>query len=115
MFLLSKLKTYVDTDMRLLFYNAHIRSHIDYVSTVWDGCSEANLKRLNSLHRRAAKLILPDPTLSTDQKLKQLDILPLDQHLLFNKNQESRIKNQEYFIMSIKTDKFFFGGWAKYS
>ena len=85
LYMLSKLKLYVDTNSRLLFYNAHIKSHIDYASTVWDGSSDIHLKRLNSLHRRAAKLILPDPSLSTDQKFDKLDILPLDKHLLFNK------------------------------
>ena len=85
LFLLSKLKPFVDDRSRLMFYNAHIRSHIDYASTVWDGSDDDNLKRLNSLHRRAAKLILPDPNLSTDQKLYNLKILPLSQHFLFNK------------------------------
>ena len=83
--MLSKLKLFVNSDSRLLFYNAHIKSHIDYASTVWDGSSDVHLRRLNSLHRRAAKLILPDPSLSTDQKLKKLNILPLHKHLLFNK------------------------------
>lgn len=72
-------------ETRQLFFNAHIRSHIDYASTVWDGSSDANLKRLNSLHRRAAKLILPDPSLTTDQKLAALKILPLKDHLTYNK------------------------------
>ena len=85
LFLLSKLRPYVDTNTRLLFYNAHIKSHIDYVSTVWDGSKYDHMKRLNSLHRRAAKVILPDPTLTTDQKLQRLNILPLKKHLLFNK------------------------------
>ena len=85
LFLLSKLKPFVDTDKRLLFYNAHIKSHIDYLSTIWDGASDVNMKRLNSLHRRAAKLIYPNPALTTDQKLEHLNILPLNKHLLFNK------------------------------
>ena len=85
LFMLSKLRLITDTETRKIFYNAHIRSHIDYASTVWDGSSEANLKRLNSLHRRAAKLILPDPDLSADQKLDTLGILPLHKHLQFNK------------------------------
>ena len=84
-FLLSKLKPFIDTDARKIFYNAQIKSHIDYASTIWDGSSHVHLKELNSLHRRAAKHILPDKTLTTDQKLKKLQILPLDQHLLFNK------------------------------
>ena len=85
LFLLSKLKPYVDANSRLMFYNAHIKSHIDYASTVWDGSSDVHLQRLDSLHRRAAKLILPNPNLSTDQKLQELKLLPLRQHFCFNK------------------------------
>ena len=84
-FLLSKLKQFIDTDTRKMFFSAHIRSHIDYCSTVWDGSSEVHLKRLDSLYRRAAKQILPDPTLTTDEKLHKLHILPLNKHLIFNK------------------------------
>ena len=42
---------------------------------MWDGCSDVLKKRLNSLHRRAVKLILPDTTLTTDQKLKEMRIM----------------------------------------
>ena len=85
LYLLSRIKQFVDSDARMLFYNAHVKSHIDYASTLWDGSSEAHLKRLNSLNRRAAKYILPDSTLSTDQKLQKLEILPLSKQFLFNK------------------------------
>ena len=52
------LKYIADTDTLKLFFNAHIKSHIDYASIVWDGCRDALKKRLNSLLRRAGKLIL---------------------------------------------------------
>ena len=61
-FLLSKLKYIVDTDTLKLFFNAQIKSHIDYASVVWGGSSDALKKRLNSLLRRSRKLILPDVT-----------------------------------------------------
>ena len=76
-FLLSKLKYLVDTDTSKFFFNAHIKSHIDYASVVWDGCSDALKKRLNYLLRRSGKLILPDKNLTTDQKLNKIGILNL--------------------------------------
>ena len=82
-FLLSKLRYIVDIDTRKLFFNAHIKPHIDYASVVWDGCSDVLKKRLNSLHRRAVKLILPDTT--TDQKLKEMRIMSLQKQLEYNK------------------------------
>ena len=40
---------------------------------------------MNSLHRRASKLILPDPSLSTGQKMRAFGILNLPQQLAYNK------------------------------
>ena len=34
-FLLSKLRYIVDIDTRKLFFNAHIKPHVDYASVVW--------------------------------------------------------------------------------
>ena len=84
-FLLSKLRYIVDIDTRKLFFNAHIKLHIDYVSVVWDGCSDVLKKRLNSPHRRAVKLIFPDTTLTTDQKLKEMRIMSLQRQLEHDK------------------------------
>ena len=85
LFLLSQLRHYVDSDARKIFFQAHLLSHINYASTVWSGASEVHLKRLNSLHRRVAKLILPDQSLSTTETLNKLNILPLDKQLKFNR------------------------------
>ena len=68
-----------------MFYNAHVRSHIDYASTVWDGCGDVHLKRLDSLNRRAAKLIVPDINLTTDQKMGAAGMLSLHNHFSYNK------------------------------
>ena len=84
-FLLSKLRYIVDIDTRKLFCNAHIKPHIDYASVVWDGCSDVLKKRLNSLHRRSVKLILPELYLTTDQKLKEMRIMSLQKQLEYNK------------------------------
>ena len=43
------------------------------------------LKKLNSLHRRAAKLMVPDPFTTTEAKIQRLGLLPLSEKLTFNK------------------------------
>ena len=86
LFLLSQLQDIISIDTRKLFYNAHIKPHIDYASVMWDGCGEVHLKILNSLHRRAGKLILPDPSLFTKQQMSALGILNLLQQLAYSKN-----------------------------
>ena len=85
LFLLSQLRYYVNVKARKLFYSAHILSYINCASTLWDGCSEVHLKKLNYLHRRAAKLILSDLSIPIDDKLKTLKLLPLTKQLKENK------------------------------
>ena len=41
-------------------------------------------KKLNSLYRRAAKLIFPDRSLYTSAKLKAFAILPLREQIVYN-------------------------------
>ena len=85
LYVLSQLRHITDEYTRKIFYEAHIKSHIDYASTLWDGCSENLFKKLCSLYRRSAKLINPDPSLTTDQKLTSLEMLPLKEHLSLNR------------------------------
>ena len=84
-FLLYKLRQFVQQKHLHLFFNAHIMSHINYASTIWDGCSQDTLKKLNALHRRAVKQINSCQTTATDVKLKKLNILPLKKQLDLNK------------------------------
>ena len=84
-FLLSKLRYTIDINTRKLFFSAHIKPHIVYASVVWDGFSDVFKKRLNSLHRRAVKLIFLDTTLTTDQKLKAMRIVSLQKQPEYNK------------------------------
>ena len=84
-FLMSQLKRYVSSQILKIFYSSHIVPHISFSSTVWDGCGEIYLNKLNSLHHRAAKLLLSDKNSSTDEKMKALSIQPLQKQLYFNK------------------------------
>ena len=67
-FLMSQLTRYVNSQTLRIFFNSHMMPHINFSSTVWDGCSEIHLSKLNSLHRCAAKLLNPDRNLSADEK-----------------------------------------------
>ena len=85
LFLLKQLTPYLDTNARKMFFHANTLCHVNYASVLWDGAANSHLMRLNSLLKRAAKIMLPDPTLSTLRKQKQLNILPLKLQLEFNK------------------------------
>ena len=74
-----------DIDTRKLFFNAHIKLHIDYASVVWDRRSDVLKRRLNSLHRRVVKLIFPDTTPTAVQKFKKTKIMSLHKQLEYKK------------------------------
>ena len=84
-YLLSQLNKYATTEALKVFFDAHINSHINYASTVWDGCCDDLFKKVNALHRRAVKLILPHSSMPTDDKYNHLNILPLKIQLDYNK------------------------------
>ena len=84
LYLLFKLKPYMDTVSMKTFYYAHCLSHMNYCSNVWGNAKQVYIKKLSRLHRRAANLLLPVPSLSTDDKLMKLDILPLNKQIDFN-------------------------------
>ena len=84
-YLLSRLKKYASSIALKLFFEAYINSFVNYVSTIWDNVSGEYMKRLNAVRRRAVKLLINDQNMSTDDKFRELKILPLDKQLTFNK------------------------------
>ena len=84
-FLMSQLKHYVNSQTLRIFVNSHTMPKINFSSTVWPGCNEIHLSKLNSLNRCAAELLTPDKNLTTDEKQKTLSILTLQRPLEVNK------------------------------
>ena len=84
-FQLSKIKFFLNRHARKQFFHAHIQSLVDYASTLWD-CASANiLKSLESIYRRALKLVLLKSNTLTPSDYVSIDILPFKQKVLFNK------------------------------
>ena len=83
-YLLKQLSFYVELEHLKKFFHAHCMSHINYASTVWAGADEVHMKPLNSIHRRAIKILCPTQTVQTDEKFKTLGILPLDKQHDYN-------------------------------
>ena len=82
-YLLKLLRNYVETKYLKIFFHAHCMSHMNYASSIWSRADDIHLKPLNSIHRRAAKLMCRQENISTDQKLQKLGLLPLNrQHEL---------------------------------
>ena len=83
-YLLKLLSNYVKVEHLKIFFFAHCMSHLNYASPIWSGADEVHLKPLNSLHRRAAKIMCKQENLNTDQKLKHLGLLSLNQQHTLN-------------------------------
>lgn len=82
---LSKIKHFLDEHSRMIFYKAHIESHIDYCSTIWDRCAASCIERLHSLHRRAIRLIAGKQNIQNSCLYENLHLLPISKRFLLNK------------------------------
>ena len=55
--LLSKLKNFIDRKTLEIMYTSFIRPSIEYASIIWNNCSETDGERLESIQKRAARII----------------------------------------------------------
>ena len=83
--LLSKIKTYLPQEHRLLYYNSYIKPQFDYCSIIWSNSSNFNINKINKLQRRACKFILLNDYNSLNESWEQLNILSFDQGVFLNK------------------------------
>ena len=86
-FLLTKLKKYTSTENLKLYFDAHIMSHINYVSSIHDGCTKENFNNINTVHRKAVRHLnnMGYRETLTDEHFQSLGILPLEKQYKLNK------------------------------
>ena len=58
LYLLGRIKTYLNLSIRKLYFNAYILLHLDYCCTIWGNCNNNLLDKLIKFQKRAARLIL---------------------------------------------------------
>ena len=85
LFLLKKIKPFLNDEECKMFFHAHCLSHVNYASLLWDSAANVHLLKLNSIYKRAPKIILSDQSLTTQEKFTKLNILPLHSQLYYNK------------------------------
>lgn len=83
--LLSKISPYINSEHKLLFYNAYIHPHFNYCNIIWGNSSNYNVSRMNKFQRRACKIILKNEYLDLENARKRLNILSFDQAVFLNK------------------------------
>lgn len=62
-FILKRLKLFLDEKALYTIYCAHIMSHIHYVNPIWSRTSEYKLDKINKIQKKAIKIILGLPRL----------------------------------------------------
>ena len=85
MWLLSKIRTFLSIDHRVLFYNAYIKPHLDYCSLIWSNTSNVNINKITTLQRRSCKLILGQEYNGLIEALERLNMLSFDQSIFLSK------------------------------
>ena len=85
LWLSSKIRTYLNVQHRLLYYNVYIKSHIEYCCVVWGNSCNFNAFKIEKLQRRACKLILGNGYTTLDAACKQLRILSFEETVFIHK------------------------------
>ena len=85
LWLLSQIRMYLTVQHRLLYYNAYIKSHIEYCCIVWGNSSNFNAYKIEKMQRRACKLILGKDYTTLDEARNQLDILSFEETIFIHK------------------------------
>ena len=71
LYLLLRIKKFLNIHSRNLFFNAYILPHIDYCCTIWGSCSQNLLDKMLKFQKRAARVILDKPFDAPSEELFQ--------------------------------------------
>ena len=86
LFLLGRIKTFLDIPTRKLYFNAYILPYLDYCSTIWGNCGNELLDKLIKFQKRAARLILDkDLTTPSSELFQQLGWMRFDERVKYRK------------------------------
>jgi hypothetical protein len=86
LYLLLRIKQYLDLQSRKLFFNAYILPHLDYCCTIWGHCSSELLSQIIKFQKRAAKIVLDKSFDSPSNVLfKGLNWMSFDQRIMYKK------------------------------
>ena len=61
LFLLNRIKQYLNVPTRKLFYNAYILPHLDYCCSIWGNANSELMNSVVKFQKRAARSILDKP------------------------------------------------------
>ena len=73
-FLIKNCFKYLDSEMFKTLYKTLIRPHLEYASPVWSPITKYEIQRIESVQRRATKLVPEITRLSYSERLKHLNL-----------------------------------------
>ena len=88
LWLLSQIRTYLTKQHRLLYYNAYIKSHLEYCCVVWGNSTNLNtymIEKLQKKKKRACKLILGNDYTTLENARKRLHNLSFEETMFIHK------------------------------
>lgn len=87
LYLLLRIKQYLDLHSRKLFFNSYILPHLDYCCTIWGNCNNELLSDIIKFQKRAARIIL-DKSFDTpsNELFKELNWMTFDQRIKYKKS-----------------------------
>ena len=84
LFLLRKIRKYILLETRIKFYDYYVKPLIEYCSSVWGICLKKNQIKIIKIQKKAARLILEAPPLTSSKHMfQQLKWLPFDEIVKF--------------------------------
>ena len=84
LFLMAKLKRIINNDGLKVYFFGHCLPHISYASNIWSNACSNHTNKINSLHRRAVKLLVDGSNFSVEDKMRIANILPLNLFFKYN-------------------------------
>ena len=85
LWLLFQIRAYLHVHHRLLYYNAYIKSQIDYCCVVWGNSCNFNTYRIEKMQRKTCKLILGKDYSTLDAARAELNILSFEETIFIHK------------------------------
>jgi len=59
--LLKRINYFINYETKKLFYNSYILTTMDYCCALWCSATQSHLRKIHSIQKRAAKIILNKP------------------------------------------------------
>lgn len=86
LYLLLRIKQYLDVNARKLFFNAYILPHLDYCCTVWGNCNNEQILDIIKFQKRAARIILDKSYDAPSAELfNELNWIKFDERIRYKK------------------------------